>query len=103
MTARKIPAKAPREPAEGSLAAPLRGGFYAVRPGRPGRGPEHFGPTLEGMGTAISRAAFLSLGYGPQEVISHRARHPEKVIFRYEDAVCRLRPACVIPARREAP
>jgi hypothetical protein len=102
MTTKKIPAKAPREPAEGAAAAPLRGGFYAVRPGRPGNGPEHFGPTLDGMGTAISRAAFLSL-CGPQEVISHRSRRPEKIIFRYDGGICTARPECVIPARREAP
>jgi hypothetical protein len=95
MAARKQAAA--KTPLAGSLAAPVRGGCYVVRPGGPD-GPEHFSPTLAGMCEAISRAKWLSVGGPDQAVSARRSGHGPRVFWSFSHGVCTQRPACVIPA-----
>jgi hypothetical protein len=84
-------------PASGSPAPPLHGGYWAVRPGAEGPGPEYFERTHAGMKAAMTRIVFLA--YAPvRELTVSEEGGPARVLWRYEHGVCTLRPAGLVPA-----
>ena len=100
MTARKTGPRPSKQaaPAAGAGAAPLRGGYYVIRPG--GDGPEYWPAGLDSLGPALDRLVWLSCNGSTQQLAVRHGRAPLKTLFEYADGLCTLRPANIIPADR---